>query len=122
MAEQLAAQTISFAAVYSSDLPRARQTAEILAQRLDIPLKIEPGLREISQGEWEGRSYREVIGHYNQLAASPEIDPAQFHAPGGESVAEVARRVTCAVEGIVALHPGQRLLVVSHALAIAALV
>jgi len=120
-AEKLAKMGIPFAAVYSSSLARARQTAEVIAERLCIPLHLDPGLREISQGEWEGRAYTEVISHYTQIAALPEMDPVRARAPGGESVAEVVQRVAGVVEAISRRHPGERLVVVMHALAMATL-
>jgi broad specificity phosphatase PhoE len=120
-ADRLVQVEIPISEVYSSSLMRARQTAEVIASRLAVPLRIDPALCEISQGEWEGRHYSEVIGHYQQMAAEPEMDPVQWRAPGGESVAEVSQRVYAAAKKISHHHADERVLLVMHALAMAAL-
>ena len=51
-AEQLRGR--DFAAIYSSDLQRARVTAEIIAGQLGLPVQVDRRLREVNQGEWEG--------------------------------------------------------------------
>jgi broad specificity phosphatase PhoE len=110
-----------FAALYSSDLLRARQTAEIIAERLELPVRLDPRLREIHQGEWEGLRYVDVVERYADLAAAYQADPAAWRAPRGESVSEVAIRMVAAANDLYAEHPGQSVLVVAHGLCIATL-
>jgi broad specificity phosphatase PhoE len=105
-----------FDALYSSDLQRAHQTAQALAQVLNLPIHVRRSLREISMGAWEGRLLAEVSFGYAQNK-SPEA-----RAPGGESVAEVAARMALAAAEITRAHPHGRVLLVSHGLALATLV
>ncbi len=112
-AERLAGTT--FAAIYSSDLLRARVTAEIIAAPHGLAVRVDPRLREICQGEWEGQHYLPLVQAYQRLE-SPQDN---HRAAGGETVREVAERVRAGLEEIAAAHPGERVLVVSHGLAIA---
>jgi broad specificity phosphatase PhoE len=105
-----------FDALYSSDLQRAHQTAQALAQILNLPIHVRRGLREISMGAWEGRLLAEVSLGYTQNK-SPDA-----RAPGGESVAEVAARMALSAAEITRAHPHGRVLLVSHGLALATLV
>ncbi len=110
-----------FAALYSSDLLRARETAEILAVRTGKPVRFDARLREISQGEWEGQLGHELAGRYPEQIAARRQDPVHARAPGGETVAEVAGRVWAAADDIARRHAPGPVLIVSHGLALATL-
>jgi alpha-ribazole phosphatase len=115
--QQLNGQT--FSAIYSSDLRRARQTAEHIAKYLELTLQIEPRLREINQGEWEGVLVDEIKARYAEIWSKRTVDPANVRPPGGETVREVATRVHAALDDISRLFPTERVLIVSHGLSIA---
>ena len=123
-AQSLARRLIgqSFAAIYTSDLKRARETAEIIAKVLHLPVTPEPRLREINQGDWEGQFVEVIKAHYAELWRQRTIDPASFRPSGGESVAEVAERVHAAVRNIAHLYPTRSVLIVSHGLALATII
>jgi len=110
-----------FDAVYASDLSRAAQTASILVEKLGMPIQTDVRLREICQGIWEGMSLDEVQEKYADDFKRGAEDPAFSRAPGGESIAEVAERMTSAVTEITALYPAGRILLVSHGLAVSTL-
>jgi alpha-ribazole phosphatase len=112
-------QAHPFAAIYSSDLGRARETADIIAATLHLPVNCDARLREINQGEWEGQLVEDIQARYAKLWEQRSLDPASVRPPGGETVAEVAQRVGAALEDISRLHPGVDVLVISHGLAIA---
>jgi probable phosphoglycerate mutase len=101
------------AAVISSPLPRAVQTAATIAAVLGRDVERSDGLIEADFGEWEGHTGEEVRerwpSEYATWLASPDAAP-----PGGESFAAVARRVRRARDEIIAAHPGQTVVVVSH--------
>lgn len=119
-ARQLAGQP--FCAIYSSDLKRAAETARIIAGTLQLPVQLEPRLREINQGEWEGQLVGVIQARYAEFWEKRSEDPASFRPPGGETVGEVARRVAAALEEISARHPAGNVLLVSHGLSLATII
>jgi broad specificity phosphatase PhoE len=110
-----------FDAVYSSDLIRALRTAEILAETLGIQVTTDVRLREICQGVWEGMNMDEVQEKYENEFKRGAHDPAFSRPMGGESVEEVARRMSEAANEIARQFPVGRILLVSHGLAVSTL-
>jgi broad specificity phosphatase PhoE len=119
LAQQLSTET--FIAIYSSDLSRASETASIIASRLGLPVSTDRRLREICQGVWEGMSLDEVKEKYADDFARGAKDPTSTRAPGGESVAEVAARMSEAADEILHNHPEGKVLLISHGLAVSTL-
>jgi broad specificity phosphatase PhoE len=113
---------LPIAAVYSSDLSRAKRTAEIVAARLGLPVEEDVRLREIHQGEWQGLLVSEIASRYASEVSRFRSSPTTARAPGGETVAEVAARLRAAADDISRANPGQQVLVVSHGLALATLI
>jgi alpha-ribazole phosphatase/probable phosphoglycerate mutase len=93
-------------AVYSSDLSRARETAEILSTARAVPVVSLPELREKHFGTWEGLTDREVLERFPDAHATGWGD--------GESSDEMAERIVRVVERIVEAHEGELVLVVTH--------
>jgi broad specificity phosphatase PhoE len=87
-----------FDAIYASDLARARETAEIVAERLGLPVTLEPDLREKNWGTWEG------------LTPPERLDVELV----GESTEQHHRRMLVALGRIAADHPNGRVVVVTH--------
>jgi len=79
--------------VYTSDLRRARQTAEAVAKHFRAELQVRPGLREIHFGLWEGLSWSEIEVRDPALASKWLKDYPNSTAPGGESFHNFERRV-----------------------------
>lgn len=110
LADELAGESI--AAVYSSDLDRARETAEILAARLDLPVVVDPALRERNFGSWEGRTVDELEARWpGAWARWREGDEGEGDV---EDHLALAARVRDAIHRLAAAHPGERILVVAH--------
>ncbi len=110
LADELAGEAI--AAVYSSDLDRARETAEILAGRLDLPVVVDPALRERNFGSWEGRTVDELEARWpGAWARWREGDEGEGDV---EDHLALAARVRDAIHRLAAAHPGERILVVAH--------
>ncbi len=99
-------------AIYSSDLERARHTAEPIAQALGLEIALDPGLREYDLGSWEGKTYRELQEHH-RLWDHMREDP-HFAPHGGESPLEVAERFTDSLRRIARAHAAERVVVVGH--------
>jgi probable phosphoglycerate mutase len=98
--------------VLTSPLARARETAEIIATALRLPLALEPDLVELDFGAWEGRSYDDLVVDPAYLAFSRE--PGVASPPGGESVGAAQARALAAVGRALASTPHGRVCVVSH--------
>ena len=79
--------------IYTSDLRRARQTAEAIAAHFGIGFEVRTGLREIHFGQWEGLSWSEIEARDAALAKSWAERYANVAAPGGESLQQFERRV-----------------------------
>ena len=101
-------------AVVASPLRRCRETALPSAERLGLPLAVEPGLREIDHGAWEDRPAAEVAASDAAAFAAWREHPGWLGAPGGESGYAVAARALPVVEAIRAAHRDGDVLVVSH--------
>lgn len=86
------------AAILSSPLRRALQTAEVLHRALGVPLGTDPDLREMGLGAWEGRTIAEIQAASGDAYARWLEDPVAHPAPGGEDLQAFQRRVVAAVE------------------------
>jgi alpha-ribazole phosphatase len=109
------------AAVYSSDLCRARETAQVLAACLGQSVRLDRRLREIHQGEWQGLLVSEIEEKYAVEFQQRQTNPMSVAPPGGETARQVMERVRQAIEEIVRRHPEESVAVVSHGFAIACL-
>ena len=111
-----------WAAIYSSPLQRARQTAEPLCKRTGLVLEVEPGLREIEYGAWEGLLPEEARASDPKLYGAWDADPGNVAPPGGESGHQIADRAVHALEAIRTRHPDGQVLAVAHKATIRVLV
>jgi 2,3-bisphosphoglycerate-dependent phosphoglycerate mutase len=109
---RLAAEPV--AALYTSDLIRARRTADAIGQTIGLPVLQDAGLRERSYGIFEGRTHEEIrrdfADEYRRWAAR-EPD---FALPGGESLRAFHGRVQQTLLRIASMHPGQTAVLVTH--------
>jgi broad specificity phosphatase PhoE len=111
-ARQLAAEIENVTAVYSSDLARARETAEIVAADLGLRVTARRDLREIDVGPFEGLTREEVEQRFPDAARLAA--ERGWGWEGGETPDEMADRVFAALREIAASHAGDRVLVVLH--------
>jgi alpha-ribazole phosphatase len=79
--------------VYTSDLQRARQTAEVVARHCNADLEVRPGLREIDFGQWEGLNWDEIQLRYPREAARWAEQYPSSTTPGGEEFSDFESRV-----------------------------
>lgn len=100
--------------MYSSDLGRATHTAETIAERLQLSVHAEPGLRERHLGSMQGLTKAEFREQFPKEWAAFDTGDPEYVLPGGESARQRFERcVTCA-SGLAARHPGQTILLVAH--------
>lgn len=111
--ERLADQQID--AIYVTTLRRTHETAAPLAAKLGLTPVVEPDLREVHLGEWEGGVFRRHAADGHPLVQ--ELFEAQRWdvVPGAESTEALNTRLRAGLERIVAAHPDQRVVVVVHA-------
>lgn len=102
-------------AIYSSDLCRARQTAEHTAALLGLPVTDDPGLREINAGQWEGKGYTTLQADFHDAYYRWWHDIGNACCTGGESVAQLTERVWEAVERIAKENDGKTVVIATHA-------
>lgn len=103
----------SVTAIYASPLERARETASTIARHVGHSVRIDRGLLECDFGDWTGEA---LI----KLAKLPEWQsvqrhPSGFRFPGGESFVEMQARIAGTIERLCAKHPGEVIVLVSHA-------
>ena len=110
LADELAGREI--AAVYASDLSRAAETAEIVAERLDLPVHLDSGLREVDVGEWSGLTWPEIEERFPE---GVELHRTRGYGwERGESNDEMAERVLGALRRIAHDQAGRQVLVIVH--------
>lgn len=102
------------AAVYSSPLSRARQTAEAIAAPHGLRARADAAFREICHGRWEGLTTDEVRASFPDLYAQWRRAPETVTMPDGESILEVKKRVLEGLASLRASHDGEHICLVAH--------
>jgi probable phosphomutase (TIGR03848 family) len=113
VAERIGALGKAPTAVYASPLERTRETAAPIARALGVRVRTAPGLLEVDVGEWTEKPLARLSR--TPQWATVQRWPTAFRFPGGESFAELSVRSMDAVLCLVAEHPGQTIVAVSHA-------
>ena len=94
-------------AVYSSDLSRAKDTADAIAAERDVKVLVRPDLRERDYGQWQGLTPDEISARDPEDYARWRAGDHQFCPPGGESVSDVVTRVSRLAVELRERHPGE---------------
>jgi alpha-ribazole phosphatase len=101
-------------AIYSSDLKRTRDSAEIISIHHDMTPVCYPELRELSFGKWEGLSLKKLNSKYPGEVQKRFANPATFKAEGGETLHQLIERTLPKYEEIIANHVGEEIVIMSH--------
>jgi len=109
-------------AIYASDLSRAWQTARSIQNAITEaiqpdpvpPLVLEPRLREMHFGEWQGLTYAEIQACQPAALAAWEADWLNNAPPGGETLEQLVERVQSVYQEILSAHPDGTVLMVGH--------
>ena len=112
LASRLAAEDI--AAVYVTTLRRTAETAAPLVARLGVEPRIEPDLREVHLGEWEGGLFRQKAAESDPVFVRAMAEERWDLIPGAEPLDTFRGRVTAGLGRIVAAHRDERVVVVTH--------
>ncbi|HYU11263.1 MAG TPA: histidine phosphatase family protein [Stellaceae bacterium] len=109
-AERFAGEKI--AAIYASPLQRTRETAEIVAARLGLPIEFRDDLLELDFGEWTGATFDSIRADPRWQAWSTQRSLATI--PGGESMRAVQHRIVAAIVELTERHLDETVVLVSH--------
>jgi broad specificity phosphatase PhoE len=101
-------------ALYSSPLQRALSTSEILARPFGLEVKLLPAIIDIDYGEWQGLSPEEAAAKDYGLYSKWMESPHKVRFPRGESLTAIRERAAPAVDNLIALHPKETVVLVSH--------
>jgi len=101
-------------AIYTSDLARARATAQAVADATGAPLALEPGLRERSFGHFQGRTFAEIEAELPEQARLWRQRDPDYAPEGGESLTALRDRITQTTHRIAARHPGGLVVLTAH--------
>lgn len=104
---------LPIAAIYASPIERTTQTARCIARHHQLEVLALPGAIEADYGDWTG-------GKISDLAKTDEwkvvqVAPSRAQFPGGESIRAMQARMVDALDAVVAAHPHETVVVVSHA-------
>ena len=102
------------AALYSSDLLRAWDTALSIANATGLAVQTVEGLRERGFGVFEGKTFQEIEAQWPEQALRWRKREPAFEPGGGESLLRFRERITLATQGLAAQHPGEQIVVVAH--------
>ena len=107
------ASTYKVAAIYSSPMERARQTAAPIGAAVGREIRIHEGMNECDFGRWTGRHLKSLY----KLSAWQAVQrsPSNFRFPGGESFLEMQSRVVATLNELAGQHRGKTIVTVSHA-------
>ncbi len=113
LAERVAALDPPIASLWSSDLSRARETAEIVGKGIGLEPRLDARLREGWRGEWEGFLFEEIAARDPERYAAWRNPDAEigFHFPGGETLAQQQARVLACLRDVEAELDGSALVV-----------
>ncbi len=113
-ARLLADEAEPVTAIYSSDLARAHETADSIAQACGIAVTPEPRLRERGFGSFEGKTFAELESAYPADIARWRARDPDWAAPGGESLRTLSERVLAATHALAQRHLGEQIVLVAH--------
>ena len=112
LADRLA--TAGIDAIYVSTLRRTAQTAAPLAARLGLAPQVEPELREVHLGDWEGGEYRQRVAERDPIVRQVFEQERWDVIPGAEASASLSARVRATIDRLAAGHAGHRVAIFTH--------
>ncbi len=101
--------------VYASDLIRAFKTAKCIADKFGLEVTAEKNFREIAAGKWEAVKFDDISAEYPEDWHVWRNDNGNSRCTGGESVKELAKRVTVALERVAIENEGKTIVIGTHA-------
>jgi len=109
---------LTFDALYVTTLRRTVETAAPFVRLSGLTPQVEPDLREVFMGEWEGGQFRQKVADADPVAVRMLTEERWDVVPGAEASTDFSRRIRAAIERIAAAHPDARVVAYSHGAAI----
>ncbi len=115
-AAQVAQRLVSYktTALYSSDLLRTYETAQIISQAVNLKVIQKPGLREMQFGDWQGLTFDQIRKQYPEIYAARRERPFEVPPPGGEIWTQFYQRSVQSVEEILQATDAERIIISTH--------
>ena len=101
-------------AIYTSDLDRAKETAECVGKRLGLTVCPEKAFRELSFGDWEGLTYQEISSRWPEEAEKLFTAPDELVIPHGETFRDLQKRALDKIYSLYEKHIDQTVAVFAH--------
>ena len=101
-------------AIYTSDLDRAKETAECVGEKLGVSVRPEKAFRELSFGDWEGLTYQEISSRWPKEAEKLFTAPDELVIPHGETFQELQKRALDKIQLLYKNHIDQTVAVFAH--------
>lgn len=102
--------------IYSSDLGRAYQTAEIIGNKLNVKVEKTEALREMNFGTWEGRLIKDIMEEDPKLYHQWRNEPHLARIPQGETLDQIKERTDAFIKEINEKYDGKHIVLVTHSL------
>lgn len=102
------------AAIYCSDLSRCVWGAELIGKDLDLTPILEPQLRELNIGHWEGKTWQQLMDDHPEEWQARLNDLVNYQVRDGESLIQMAKRVREVLQRILQQHQGEEIVLVGH--------
>ena len=118
VADRLSNENIDI--IYSSRLKRAKTTAQIIADSMQLSVNELDEFREIGLGPWEGLTMNEINEKYTEHYKFYREKPSNFNMPGAETFLQVTERFCSAINTIISQNKDKKIVIVSHGAAIKA--
>ena len=109
---------LTFDALYVTTLQRTVETAAPFVRLTGLTPQVEPDLREVFMGPWEGGQFRQKVADADPVAVRMLTEERWDVVPGAEATADFSTRIRGAIERIATAHPGARVVAFSHGAAI----
>jgi len=104
--------------IYSSDLGRAKQTAELIGKKINKDVLYTEGLREMSFGNWEGLTIEEIQEGYMEIYKMWRNEPHKAEIPNGEKLELLKERLLGCIKSINEKHKNSHIVLVSHSMSV----
>lgn len=107
-------------ALYSSDTERTKRTAAAITAYHDLPLLLDPRLRELDLGPWEDRPFGDLTHDYPEQMRAFNDDPDRWYVEGAETNLQLKQRFRAVMTDLAEAHDGETIVCCSHGMAIRA--